>query len=185
MNFKPNHGCLNSLWVFIYLLIIDINGPENIDMRYIGVVIHLLRIIDGTPQFLFLCRSSGKFKKHWWPIAGKIKKDENPSTAAFREIKEETGIVLKQLYDTGMTVPHIGTNARPDEKICIYIGFVSPDAKVSLNCEHIDFRWLSFDEATNIVNPKAQVITRFVLNSIKKNFIDNDPPESLRIVPFI
>ena len=150
-------------------------------MPYVGVVVHLLRFIEGKHQVLFLYRASGQFLNQWFPIAGKIKIDESPSNAAFREIKEETGIIPDHLYDTTMTVPHVGPNAKPEEKICIYTGFVSPDVKVCLNSEHSDFRWLSFEEAINIVTPRAAYITRHVLNRIKETFIDNDPPESLRI----
>jgi dihydroneopterin triphosphate diphosphatase len=151
-------------------------------MNDVGVVVHLLRFIDEKLQILFLFRAWGKYINQWWPIAGIIKDEESPSFTAFREIKEETGLVPEQLYDTGMTVPHFGPNAAPDEKIRIYVGFVSADEKICLNYEHIDFRWVDFDQAINIVTPKAADITGYVLNRIKEKYADNIPPESLRIM---
>jgi dihydroneopterin triphosphate diphosphatase len=150
-------------------------------MDYVGVVVHLLRYSDGKLQILFLCRAWGQYIDQWWPIAGNTRRDESPSTTAFREIKEETGLVPDRLYDTGMTVPYVGPNAGRDERIRIYVGFVSPDDNVHLNYEHTDFRWLDFDEGKNIVTPRAADLTGYVLNRIKEIFVDNIPPASLRI----
>ena len=151
-------------------------------MKDVGVVVHLLRFINGKFQVLFLCRSWGLYANQWWPIAGNIKPDEPPAMTAFREIKEETGLVPKKLYDSEMTVPHVGHNAKPDETIHIYVGFVSPDVTIRLNYEHTDFKWIDFDQVKNIVTPRAADITEYVFSCVKEKFIDNVPPPSLRVL---
>ncbi|MBW1894664.1 MAG: NUDIX domain-containing protein [Deltaproteobacteria bacterium] len=152
-------------------------------MKDVGVVVHLLRYSAGKLQILFLCRAWGLYKHQWWPIAGNIRNNEIPSDTAFREVKEETGLLPEPLYDTGMKVPRIGPDAGQDEHIRIYAGFVPPEAEVRLNHEHSDFKWLDFNEAKNIVTPKAVAITGYVLGRIKEGFVDKAPPASLRILP--
>ena len=60
----------------------------------------------------------------------------------------------------------------------VFVGFVSRDARVSLNAEHSEYRWMNFSEAEASVPFAGQ---RAVLTHVCREFVQRQPTEWLRI----
>jgi len=60
----------------------------------------------------------------------------------------------------------------------VFVAFVSDSAKVTLNDEHSEFKWVSFAQAKSMVPFPGQ---KNILDSIFKNFVRQPPLELMRI----
>ena len=106
-------------------------------------------LIEYKDEILFLHRVEGKFEGNkWGPPGGKVdKKDENLKQALARELKDETGLAIKEedlnFYKTFYVIHSNGKffyhyfNCRLPEK---------PNITLSEN-EHNDFKWATVKEA--------------------------------------
>ncbi len=112
---------------------------------------------DGKLEYVIFKRTDGDY---WQAIAGGGRVGESPPEAAKREAFEETGIPLESDYlplDSMTTIPVIG--------ICGYLywgkdtlvvpehcfGVLVQDHEILLSKEHTDFRWVSYDEARDLL----------------------------------
>lgn len=97
--------------------------------------------------FLVLKRNPQK-GNFWQPITGNVKPHESFEQAALRETEEETGIKeYLEFVDTGYSFDFFDDNRNQHEKvfgIC-----VSRTAEVVLSSEHIEFQWVSKEDALN------------------------------------
>jgi dATP pyrophosphohydrolase len=98
-------------------------------------------------NFLLLKRSSDKiYGGQWRMIGGKVQPGEKAYGAAFRELKEETGLTPVQMW----TVPSVNHfyNPESDEVLLIpvFAVEVDPDSVIKLDDEHISFKWVSYSE---------------------------------------
>ena len=103
---------------------------------------------DGL-KFLLMKRNLNKIYEHLWQgVAGKIEDGETAPEAAIRELKEETGFDPVKVFvadhvsrfyevhgDRINLVPVFGIEVNSDEVI--------------LSEEHIDFKWVTIEEALN------------------------------------
>ncbi|WP_353622883.1 hypothetical protein [Aliirhizobium terrae] len=60
----------------------------------------------------------------------------------------------------------------------VFVAFIDNTAEVSLNHEHCEFRWVSFEEAIELVTFGGQ---RRVLRWIREEFIERNPTKHLLI----
>ena len=145
------------------------------DEKTVGVVVNVLRIIDGVGQFLFLRRSGGGYKNHWWPVAGKIEAGENPVQAVIRELKEEADLIPLEIYRLGMAVPHVDRKSKLEG----FVAFVESRSLVRLNYEHSEFGWLGVQEAIEGLPTYAIPFIRH----IESQFLISQPQRDLRLWP--
>ena len=143
--------------------------------KTVGVVVNVLRIVDGVGQFLFLRRSGGGYKNHWWPVAGKIEAGENPVQAVLRELKEEADLIPLEIYRLGMAVPHVDGKSKLEG----FVAFVEPGTLVRLNYEHSEFGWLGVQEAIEGLPTYAIPFIRH----IESRFLISQPQIDLRLWP--
>jgi len=66
------------------------------------------------------------------------------------------------------------------EVVPAFVARVAGDAIVHLNHEHSAFRWVSFDEAADLLPFGSQ---RDLLAHVRREFIDRPPSPLLRIAP--
>ncbi len=121
-----------------------------------GVVV--VRYFDGQLKFLLL-RAYG----YWDFPKGMVDADEEPLAAAVREVEEETGLTnLDFRWGNGFqeTEPYGSKN-----KIARYYIAESKAGEAHLPVsaelgkpEHDEFRWLSYDEAKELLVPRVRVI---------------------------
>jgi len=113
-----------------------------------GVVeVYVIRHDGGDWRVLVLQRSPTATRPASWELVyGKIDAGERPERAAVRELREETGLEVRALYD--LTVNSFYLHASQTIQMSIvFVAFVSDDSEVTLGEEHQHFEWLSVDEA--------------------------------------
>jgi len=117
---------------------------------------YIYRFNDGKPAFLMLKRTIGKHYEYLWQgVAGKIDKNETAVQTVVRELKEETGLSPSKVF----TADHIASfyDARNDRIMMVPIFGIEVDSSdVELSAEHSDFKWVSFEEAFNLLIWKGQ-----------------------------
>ena len=110
---------------------------------------YVSRQTDDGLEFLLMKRNLNKIYEHLWQgVAGKIEDGETAPEAAIRELKEETGFDPVKVFvadhvsrfyevhgDRINLVPVFGIEVNSDEVI--------------LSEEHIDFKWVTIEEALN------------------------------------
>ena len=74
-------------------------------------------------------------------VYGKIDPGERPELAAVRELREETGLELKALYDVTVSSFFLHTSQTIQMAI-VFAAFVDNDSEVTLSDEHQRFEWL-------------------------------------------
>ena len=111
-------------------------------------------------------RSGGQHTGGWWPVAGTPEVGETARETAERELFEETGLVSDNWQGFGIEIPH----ADPGKSLETFVVFVPDDAKIELNYEHSDYRWLTGEEAINEVPGHSSVYLQHLFD----HFINAD-----------
>lgn len=136
-----------------------------------------LRRVDTEWQVLLLKRTR-TIVGEWCQVAGSIEEGETAWQAALRELEEETGLTPKTFYSADICEQFYEADRDAITMAPVFVAIIDPSAKVSLNREHSDHRWLRFDEAIDRVPFGGQ---RRVLLSIEEEFVRRPPQEHLRI----
>jgi len=74
--------------------------------------------------------------------------------AAIREVKEETGILLTDLWSADICEQFYEAHNERIMMLPVFVSFVDPGVKVKLNQEHDAYEWLGFDAARARVLPR-------------------------------
>ena len=111
----------------------------------------------------------------WQVVTGNIEPNETAIEAAIREVKEETSLLIKNIW----TIPFVATFFNPykDEiHSAPVFGFeVEYSEDVKLSEEHQDYKWLPFNKIINLLQfpshiEGTKIFNNFVLN--EKNIND-------------
>ncbi len=113
-----------------------------------GVVeVYVIRHNGGDWRVLLLQRSPEASRPGSWELVyGKIDPGERPEHAAVRELREETGLDVKALYNVTVNSFYLHTTQTIQMSI-VFAAFVGEDSEVTLGEEHRRYEWLSVDEA--------------------------------------
>ena len=104
---------------------------------------------------------------------GRIENRESAAEAIRREIAEETGIAVEALYTTGCVDTFFNSGANAIDMMPIFAAPFAQAPEVTLDHEHLAYRWLSFAEAIETLAYAGQ---RDALHHIKRDFADREPP---------
>ncbi|MEO8579083.1 MAG: ATPase, T2SS/T4P/T4SS family [Gemmatimonadales bacterium] len=148
-----------------------------------GVVeLYVIRHNGGDWRVLVLQRSPEASRPGSWELVyGKIDAGERPEHAAVRELREETGLDVKALYNVTVNSFYLHTIQTIQMSI-VFAAFVGDDSEVTLGEEHQRYEWLSVDEACDRFTwPRAARGLRDVRHLLAKG--DAGPAEdALRII---
>lgn len=114
----------------------------------------------------------------WCQVAGSIEEGEAAWQTALRELDEETGLKPDALYSADTCEQFYKADRDCITIAPVFGGFVGSSAKVTLNHEHSAYRWVSFDEAVEMVAFGGQ---RRVLRWIEDEFVKRRPNKHLLI----
>ncbi len=128
--------------------------------------------VEGTTEYALFKRTpaSGGF---WQGIAGGGVIGESPVQAARRESSEEAQIPVDRSYislDSIASISVLGiSNTFQWGRAVLVIpeysfGVDATDHKITLSEEHVEFRWLTFNEAHNILKYDSNKVALWELN---------------------
>jgi dATP pyrophosphohydrolase len=109
---------------------------------------HIFREVNSKIEFLLLKRSPQQYYPNVWQmVSGKIINNETAFQTALREIKEETNLSPQNFW----VAPTVNSFYSSDgDYICVIPVFaakVNYDSKVLLSKEHIEYKWVTPEEA--------------------------------------
>lgn len=136
-----------------------------------------IRKIDVRHEVLLLKRTQ-TLAGEWCQVAGSIEEGESAWQTALRELDEETGLWPDALYSADTCEQFYEADRDCIIIAPVFVGFVDSAAKVTLNHEHSAYRWVSFDEAVEMVGFGGQ---RRVLRWIEDEFVKRRPNKHLLI----
>ncbi|MEC7872050.1 MAG: NUDIX domain-containing protein [Candidatus Neomarinimicrobiota bacterium] len=112
---------------------------------------YVFNLLDNDPSFLILKRNHNKIYEHLWQgVAGKIEKGETAWQTAIRELKEETGLNPYRMF----VADHISKfyEVKGDRINLVPVFGIEVNSKdVILSEEHIEYKWVNFNEARDIL----------------------------------
>ena len=112
---------------------------------------HIFRTAKDELEFLLLKRSANQiYPCIWQMVSGKIKNGENAIETVLREIKEETGLLPKQLW----AAPKINSfYDSKDDNINIIPVFAAlvDDNPIKLSSEHSEFKWVKLKKTRKLL----------------------------------
>ena len=143
------------------------------NVRHDKITLFIVRPEERTTEheFLQLRRSDDEFLAGTWAIVrGGVERGESYAAAAVRELREETGLVPRELYRSG-TIESFHT--QDDDTLwhsVVFCAIVERDLEPRLNEEHDAFRW----------TPRARIEAetlwpseRAVLSDVIREILDN------------
>lgn len=149
----------------------------DIPVRSFGVSVVALRERHAGYEVLLL-RRTRTLKDEWCQIAGGIEEGETAWQAAIRELAEETALISKDLYYADICEQFYEADRDAISIMPVFVAYIDEDAEVIINHEHSEFRWVSFEDAIQMVPFAGQ---RHVLRHVEHEFANRSPHHLLRI----
>jgi len=150
------------------------SSSAQIPIRSRGVTAVILAGRGEAARVLVLQRNKNTSRGLWSLVMGRLEKSESATQAIRREIAEETGIAVEALYTTGCVDTYFNSGANSIEMMPIFVARFDSAPEVTLDHEHLAYRWLSFAEAIETLAYPGQ---RDALPHVKRDFADREPPE--------
>ena len=150
--------------------------PE-IPIRAFLVSVVAVRKIAERHEVLLLRRTQS-LAGEWCQVAGSIEDGETAWQGALRELREETNLTPKALFSADTCEQFYEADRDAITIAPVFVAFVDEASEITLNYEHSDYRWVSFDQATEMVAFGGQ---RRVLRWIEDEFIKRPPSKHLLI----
>jgi 8-oxo-dGTP pyrophosphatase MutT (NUDIX family) len=121
-----------------------------------------------TRQYLLLRRSDQKDYGQgiWECVTGRVDQGEGFEDAVHREVREELGVAVQVEIILGTTHFYRGAPTPDNELVgVIYLCSLDDRASISFSAEHSEYRWLSVDEALELLSatdPSTQWVRRVI-----------------------
>ncbi|QUS58401.1 NUDIX hydrolase [Pseudovibrio brasiliensis] len=151
--------------------------PNNIPILSNAVSVFLLDLNAEEPQVL-LMRRAHTLLGAWCQVAGKVEPNETGWEAALREVKEETGLVLTELWSADLCEEFYVPEKNIIQKLPVFVSFISSETPITINEEHDAYQWFSFDDAMELFSFPGQ---RRVLEYLHSEFVARKASPHLRI----
>jgi 8-oxo-dGTP pyrophosphatase MutT (NUDIX family) len=103
----------------------------------------------------------------WETVHGRIEPGESPEQAAVREVREETSLQVRRLYNV-IVQPFYLHKLATVELAVVFAAFVNRADPIALGEEHMRYEWLSPDAALErFVWPRERQALRDVLQLLR------------------
>jgi len=150
---------------------------QEIPIRCCVASSFLLKKENGDYRVLLLKRKQ-TIQGAWAGVGGSIEEGETAWQAILREIKEETGLTPETLYSADTCEQFYEIDKDSILIAPVFVAYVSDNAAVTINEEHSEFGWFTFEEAILKVSFPEQ---RRILRHIQQEFVQRQPVEWLLI----
>jgi dATP pyrophosphohydrolase len=130
-------------------------------------------------RLLIMQRAKNSSRGLWSLVMGRLEPGETGVQAIRREIREEAGIRTAALYSSGCCDTFYNPGANTIEIMPIFVAAFAERPDVTLDHEHLAYRWVGFAEAADLLAYPGQ---RQALIEIKRDFADRAPPK-FRLLP--
>jgi dATP pyrophosphohydrolase len=122
------------------------------------VQVHVVKrdTISGEWRFLALRRASSEtfFPNVWQAVTGSIEEGEKPQDTAFRELAEETGLHVHELWVLPYVAQYFDAVSNTMNFIPCFGAIVSAESAVTISHEHSEYAWIRLsDLATRFAIP--------------------------------
>ncbi|ENC9556513.1 NUDIX hydrolase [Aeromonas hydrophila] len=134
-----------------------------------------LSTVQGETRLLMMKRVKGGF---WCHVAGTVEAGETGWQTIVREFREETGIVVHELYN-GQYLEQFYEHAT--NTVClvpVFVVYCPPTQAVTLNHEHTEYRWCSLAEAKTLAGFPSQ---QTLYDHLWHYFVENSPSALMRV----
>jgi dihydroneopterin triphosphate diphosphatase len=153
---------------------LPVRSDSQIPIRSRAAAAVVLAGRGEAARLLVLQRNKNTSRGLWSLVMGRVEKGESAADAIRREIQEEAAIVVEALYTSGCCDTFFNAGANAIEIMPIFVAPFASQPDVTLDHEHLAYRWLSFAEAVEILAYPGQ---RQALPDIKRDFADRAPPD--------
>lgn len=102
---------------------------------------------DGRLEALVLRRASGRSPGSWEAVHGHIEDGEGPADAAWREVREETGLTPTRLYNLSRVESFYLHRMEAVALVPAFAAVMAGDQPIVLSHEHDQSEWLPLGEA--------------------------------------
>ncbi|MEP2640941.1 MULTISPECIES: NUDIX domain-containing protein [Roseobacteraceae] len=133
---------------------------------------------DGAETKVLLLRRTGSLPGLWCQVAGGIEAGEKAWQTAIREVHEETGIVLTEIWSADIVEQFYEVAKDCITLVPVFVSRVPADSTVVLNDEHDAYEWVSFETASAMLSFPGQ---QKALAAVKAEFVDRKPNPHLKI----
>ena len=133
------------------------------------------RIVDGKPLFCIFRRTDSNY---WQFIAGGGENGETPIEAAKRETFEEIGVepkIIQQLTCIAYVPAEVVAESRRqhwDKNTYVipeYTFAFECDSDPTLSLEHIEYKWLTYDEARKLLKWDSNKVAMYEIKTLLEN----------------
>lgn len=137
-----------------------------------GVAVYVYREVDGAVEFLQMRRIDDDmiYPKSWQIVYGGANEGETAAEAAYRELKEETGLTPIEMH----LVEYLESfYFRPKNAIVmlpVFVARVGSDAEIVFNEEHDEARWVPESDVDTFFAWRSQrEAIRVILEAFRKH----------------
>lgn len=120
--------------------------------------VYCFRLSPQGPEYLLLRRREGidRLGGTWQAVHGGIKPDETALKAARREVREETGITPISFWELDYVEAHYSPEQDAIRLVPCFAAQLPGDAQIELGPEHSEHRWVTLDEALQLLIWRSQ-----------------------------
>lgn len=154
-------------------------GPNSqIPLRSTAVACAVLRQTSNETEVLVMRRTLKPLDGVWSLVTGHVDEGESAWRAAYREVEEETGLTPLALYTANFCDQWYNHRVNVIEIVPMFVAYVDSEHNISLNEEHSEYKWLSVMDSISLIPFHGH---KTALEHIRHTFIDNTPPEWLKV----
>ncbi|HEV2601938.1 MAG TPA: NUDIX domain-containing protein [Candidatus Babeliales bacterium] len=148
-------------------------------IRPFGIFVFVIRKIHNEEKYLLIRRSGERLSGIWEMVAGKCEENELVWQGALREIKEETDLIVDELYSADYIEAFYEFRYDMIVHFPVFAAFVKDGQEVRLSPdEHDAFAWLSYVDARQRLEFDGQ---KKALDYIQNKFVETVPNKWLKI----
>ncbi|MHB8375417.1 MAG: NUDIX hydrolase [Dehalococcoidia bacterium] len=130
---------------------------------------YVFTMLHGRPAFLALFRAPHlPHAGTWQAVHGMIDDGEKAYEAAWREMREETGLVADRFFKTDYVETFYSETTDAVHLVPAFAAHVTGEAAVTLSEEHTAYEWCSLDEMLQrFVWPSQREAVRIIAEAAK------------------